>query len=164
MRSSYHTQRGGPVVSVAILAYLDLAQSDCCSCANRTRGEDAQRTYPKREHRERTHNGVIAPRDLPMQVRRVFVLPSLEVCCQSDSIMSAPETLGCYAKRRSDRCLQRRECCERFAEPQWFHKTAPPVSSGTGRVASTNLAPTGVILALVPQTRLIRRMNVPSGS
>src|SRR5258707_439070 len=44
-----HTQRGGPVVCVAILAYLDLP-FQLLLLRKRARGEDAQRTYPKREH------------------------------------------------------------------------------------------------------------------
>src|SRR5712672_4440984 len=95
---------------------------------------------------KQTHNGVNSANAIfRCRLRRIFVLPSAGVVLQERLHNECTENLRCYAKGNSDRCLQRRECCERFAEHSGSIKPRRPFQSGTGRVASTNLAPTGVI-------------------
>jgi hypothetical protein len=80
-----------------------------------------------------------------MQLKEGVCTAILEGVLQERLHNERTEKLRCYAKRSSDRCLQRRECYERFAEHSGSIKPQRPFQSGTGRVASTNLAPTGVI-------------------
>ena len=101
---------------------------------------------PKARGPKRTHNGLNSANAIfRCRLRRVFVLPSAGRVLQERLHNERTEKLCCYAKRSSDRCLQRRECCERFAEHSGSIKPRRPFQSGTGQVASTNLAPTGVI-------------------
>ena len=101
---------------------------------------------PKVRAPKRTHSGLKSANAIfRCRLRRVVVLPSAGDVLQERLHNERTEKVRCYAKRSNGRCLQRRECCERFAEHSGSIKPRRPFQSGTGRVASTNLAPTGVI-------------------